>query len=192
LLKSTADAYSDLDGPALIDRKVAELVVMGGTYPGPRRSYNFWGSGPNVAAYVINTWKGRITFVGDDVGKDVKAGKPLMDYGPETDPIRMAYLYYGYGKPLSSWDPLTIVYAADGLGELFELGNEVGYNHVEDDGTNHWVYDEKRTDQRFLRLKVSNETAAAKLDGFFLDAAHAYAKEKRPTPPPPGLSQNEL
>jgi hypothetical protein len=192
LLNSTADAHSSLDGRSLVTQKVSELVAMGGGYPGPRHSYNFWGSGPYVAAHVLNNWEGPITFVGDDVGKHVKAGKPLIAEGPGSDPVRMAYIYYGYGRPLSSWDPLTILYAADGLGKLFKFGNEFGHNHVEANGSNRWIYDEKRTSQHFLRLKESNKTAATKLDRLFLNAARKYAKESQPEPNAPRPDHNEL
>lgn len=148
---------------------------MGGGYPSGR-SWNFWGSDPNLAAHVISTWEGRIVYVGDDVGKYVKTGGLLMTSGPATDPVCMAYIYYGYYAPLSSWDPLAILYAADGLGDLFKLGNEYGYNHVEaSDGSNQWIWDEQRQDQFFLRLKADNETAAARVDELFLQGAEKFA-----------------
>ena len=82
---------------------------MGGKYP-KGRSWNFWGSKPALAAQVLDTWDGPITFVGTTVGKDVLVGGPLIRSDLEDDPIRMAYIYYGFGKPLPSWDPLVSVY----------------------------------------------------------------------------------
>lgn len=170
LLNSTADSYSDLSGRDLAARKVAELVVMGGGYPSGR-SWNFWGSNGSLAAHVINTWVGRMVFVGDDVGKDVKSGGELMSAGPKTDPVRMAYIYYSYYEPASSWDPLAILYAIGGLGGLFKYGNEYGYNHVDAYGANRWVWDRKVQNQFFLMLKVNNKTAAEELDWLFLKGA---------------------
>ncbi|KFZ00088.1 hypothetical protein V500_01176 [Pseudogymnoascus sp. VKM F-4518 (FW-2643)] len=158
LLNSTADSYSDLSGRNLVARKVAELVVMGGGYPSGY-SWNFWGSNSSLTAHVINTWDGRVVFVGDDVGKDVKSGGELMSAGPKTDPVRMAYIYYSYYVPASSWDPLAVLYAIGGLGGLFKLGNKYGYNHVEAGGANR------------------NETAAAKLDRLFLQGALSVAEQ---------------
>lgn len=176
LLNSTADSYSDLSGRDLVARKVIELVVMGGGYPSGH-SWNFWGSNGSLAAHVVNTWEGRMVFVGDDVGKDVKSGGELMSAGPKTDPVRMAYIYYSYYEPASSWDPLAILYTIGGLGELFEYGNEYGYNHVDADGTNRWVWDQKVQNQFFLRLKVSNETAAEELDRLFYKGAMSVAEQ---------------
>ncbi|KAK5654473.1 hypothetical protein OQA88_7101 [Cercophora sp. LCS_1] len=170
LLNSTGDRWSDLTGRELVSKKVKELVVMGGGYP-TGHSYNFWGSNGSLSAHVINTWEGRITFVGDDVGKHVLSGAPLMKDAPETDPVRMAYIYYTYYRAHSSWDPLAVMYAIHGAGGLFRFGNEYGYNHVEQNGSNRWVWDEDARNQHFLRLKVDNETAAAELDRLFLEGA---------------------
>lgn len=157
-------------------RKVLELVVMGGGYPSDH-SWNVWGSDPGVAAHVMNTWEGRVVFVGDDVGKYVQTGKLLMDEGPTTDPVRMAYIYYSYFRGRASWDPLAIVYAAQGLGDLFELGNDYGHNYVEPNGTNRWIWDVQSRNQFFLRLRARNETAAAEIDRLFLDGASNYASQ---------------
>ncbi|KAK4185618.1 inosine-uridine preferring nucleoside hydrolase-domain-containing protein [Podospora australis] len=170
LLNSTADSYSNLSGRELVSRKVAELVIMGGGYP-TGRSWNFWGSNASFTQHVVNTWDGRMTFLGDDVGKYVMTGGPLMRKGPGSDPVRMAYIYYAYYNPQSSWDPLAVLYAIHGLGDLFVEGNEHGYNHIEPDGTNRWVWDKKVTHQHFLRLKSSNESAAVEIDRLFIEGA---------------------
>ena len=170
-MNSTADDYSDLDGRRLIARKVSELVIMGGGYPSGQE-FNFWGSSPSLTAHVVNTWEGRMVFLGDEVGKNVKSGRKLMSVGPSTDPTRMAYIYYTYCKPRASWDPLTILYAINGLGSMFRFGNKFGYNHVEAaDGSNKWARDQNAHNQFFLELAVDEETAAAELDRLFLRGA---------------------
>lgn len=152
---------------------------MGGSYP-KGHSYNFWGSDPSLAAHVINSWDSFIpmTFIGDDVGKHVLSGGPLMKSDFTDDPIRMAYIYYMYTNPRSSWDPLTILYAANGLGSFFELGAKVGRNHIEENGTNSWITDARPGTQHFLRLKASNKTAAIEVDRLFLAAAKRFSKKK--------------
>ncbi|KAK8039514.1 inosine/uridine-preferring nucleoside hydrolase [Apiospora rasikravindrae] len=169
LLNSTAD---------LIRRKVERLVVMGGMYPAGRE-FNFFGDDPALAAHVVNSWRGLtpMVFSGGELGGSVLSGTRLMVEGPATDPVRQAYLWYTYGAPRPSWDPLTVLFAMDGgVGELFEYGNEIGYNHVFANGSNAWMYDEAVTDQRFLKLRVSNETAAAELDRLFLVGANSVGK----------------
>ncbi|KAI0527814.1 inosine/uridine-preferring nucleoside hydrolase [Xylaria bambusicola] len=176
LLNSTADDYSDLDGRELVARKVSELVIMGGGYPSGHE-FNFWGSNASLTAHVVHTWEGRMVFLGEEVGKPVKSGGRLMSEGPSTDPARMAYIYYTYYSSRQSWDPLTLLYAMNGLGSLFQFGNEYGYNHVEADGTNRWVWDEKVRNRFFLKLAVDEETAAAELDRLFLEGAFSVTTQ---------------
>ncbi|KAK7947937.1 inosine/uridine-preferring nucleoside hydrolase [Apiospora aurea] len=180
LLNSTADSISPFNGIELIRRKVERLVVMGGMYPAGRE-FNFFGDDPAFAAHVVNTWRGLtpMVFSGGDLGGDVFSGTGLMrdESLAGKDPVREAYLWYTYGAARPSWDPLTVLFAMEGgLGDLFEYGNEVGYNQVFANGSNVWVYDEAITDQRFLKLRVSNETAAAELDRLYLDGARAASK----------------
>lgn len=175
LLNSKADEFSELDGRELAKTKVAELAIMGGKYP-KGRSWNFWGSNPSLAAHVLDTWDGLITFLGDDIGKHVLAGGPLMASDLKDDPIRMAYIYYGFGEPLPSWDPLTVLYCANGLGSVFEVAERCGYNKINADGSNEWVYDGTPKGRQYLRLKVGNEIAATELDRLFLVAAQRFSK----------------
>jgi hypothetical protein len=175
LFNSTADAYSTMSGPELIAAKVAELVVMGGEYPSGR-GYNFWGDNPATAVLVVNNWKGRITYSGGEMGRNVFSGAPLTVDGPESDPVRAAYRWYvGYNTSRQSWDPLTVLYACHGLGALFEYVNDFGYNHVFPNGSNTWVYDQTKTSQHWLRLKVDSVTAGQELDRMFLKGAKSVS-----------------
>ncbi|CAJ2512631.1 Uu.00g007500.m01.CDS01 [Anthostomella pinea] len=170
LLNSTADSYSDLDGPSLIAEKVTELVVMGGGYPSGYE-FNFWGDNPLLTAHVVNNWKGPMVFSGTELGGNVTSGGPLMSRGPPGDPVRQAYIWYTYGTPRFSWDPLTVLYTVNGLGSLFEYGNKYGYNYVHPNGSNEWVYDEAVTDRHWLKMAVSNTTVAGELDRLYLEGA---------------------
>ncbi|KAK1476661.1 hypothetical protein CTAM01_15389 [Colletotrichum tamarilloi] len=170
LLNSTADAISNLTGPALIASKVSELVVMGGEYPSGRE-FNFFGDNPSHTAHVVNNWKGRVVFCGTEVGSIVLSGAKLLAEGPVSDPVRQAYIYYNFYRPRQSWDPLTVLYAMQGLGDIFEYGNKYGRNFVHANGSNEWVYDRNVTNQHWLNLKVDNTTAAAALDKLYLEGA---------------------
>jgi len=172
-LNSTADVFSPLTGPELVAAKVSELVIMGGDFPSGYE-WNFWGDNPSHTAHVVNTWKDLtpIVYSGSDLGKHVLSGSKLVAGAPENDPVASGYLYYTYNKSARpSWDPLTVMYAMDGLGDLFEFANEFGYNWVDPDGSNEWVYDSSITTQHWLKLKVNNETAAAEVDRRFLEGA---------------------
>jgi inosine-uridine nucleoside N-ribohydrolase len=181
-MNSTADLYSELTGLELLRSKVSELVIMGGGYPSGHE-FNFWGSNPHFTAHVVHNYPGRMVFVGVDIGMDVKTGGPLMSRGSKKDPVRMAYIYYGYYTLRPSWDPLTILYAVNGLGDLFAVEDDHGYNHIESNGTNRWIYDGHSRNQSYLRLKVDNEVAAADLDKLFLETAMKFDKTRERNSP---------
>ncbi|POS72471.1 inosine/uridine-preferring nucleoside hydrolase [Diaporthe helianthi] len=170
LLNSSGDSYSELTGAELVERKVAQLVVMGGAYPSGHE-FNFWGYDPAATAYVINNWKGPMVFSGSELGGNVTTGGGLMTRGPVSDPVRAAYFYYTYNTSRFSWDPLTMLYAINGLGDLFEFGNDDGYNFVHPNGSNAWVVDENFRNQHWLKLKVDNVTAASVLDEMMVEAS---------------------
>ncbi|KAK3990131.1 inosine-uridine preferring nucleoside hydrolase-domain-containing protein [Cladorrhinum sp. PSN332] len=171
LMNSTSDNYSPLSGEDLIARKVSEMVVMGGQYP-HGREFNFYGRNASLTAHVVNNWKWSVAYAGFELGENVKSGKRLMAEGPGGNPASMAYKWYTYGEPRASWDPLTVLYAIDGLdGDLFEYGNEVGYNFLNADGSNEWVYEQGVKNQHFLRLKVSREQASEEVERRLLNAA---------------------
>ncbi|PLN85688.1 inosine-uridine preferring nucleoside hydrolase-domain-containing protein [Aspergillus taichungensis] len=173
LLSSTADDFSPLIGLELVMDKVQELVVMGGSYPSGRE-FNFFGYNSTAAAHVVNTWPGKATFVGNQVGLHVISGARLTIEGPANDPVRAAYLC-GEKRSRSSWDPLTLLYGIEGLGGLFRLGSETGHNYVYPDGRNVWKWWNDGRSHSYVDLAVSNETAGAILDERFLPGAMGVA-----------------
>jgi inosine-uridine nucleoside N-ribohydrolase len=179
LLNSTADQYSNCSGYELVEKKIRELVIMGGGYPSGHE-FNFWGDNPSYTAHVVNSWPRSValTFLGTEIGEMVSSGAALTLYGPTNDPVKAGYEWYvGYNTTRFSWDPLTTAYACQGLGTWFEYGNVDGYNHVWPNGSNVWREDEGRTNQHYLRLKVGNETVARELDELYLRGARMRAKE---------------
>lgn len=61
LLRSKADKHSDLNGAALVARKVRSLVQMGGAYAGSRVEWNFGACGSNPTTCGSYSTLGRIT-----------------------------------------------------------------------------------------------------------------------------------
>lgn len=185
LLNNTSSGYE------LIQSKVHEIIIMGGTYPGPGWEFNF-GEFPLETKTVLENFPSnvRVTFSGFELGGVVFSGgglKKRCDEDKEerdNSPIRAAYEWYvGRCSTLrESWDPITTLYGILGLkggvnplngGEdLFEYGNVGGggYNKiVESNGTNLWIDDGQQHNQRWLKLAegVSNVTLAEILDGFY-------------------------
>lgn len=152
------------------------------------------GSNSSLTAHVVNNWPGKMTFsgmglsppsahlciahttTGSELGGNVTSGASMTVKAPAGDPVAAAYRWYtGYNVSRFSWDPLTVLYACEGLGDLFGYANEFGYNHVHPNGSNEWVYDETETKQHWLQLRVDNETAARKIDRLFLEGAVSAA-----------------
>ncbi|KAL5363716.1 Inosine/uridine-preferring nucleoside hydrolase domain-containing protein [Aspergillus floccosus] len=179
LLNSTADEYSHLSGPELVAAKVNELVIMGGGYPSGHE-FNFWGYSPAATTHVVNAWPGAMVFSGAELGENVFSGARLMVEGPSDDPTRAAYLWYnGYNNSRYSWDPLTVLYAVEGKGGIFEFGNDSGYNHVHPNGTNVWRSNAGQYPQHYLRLAVSSITAGKRLDELYLRGAGMFSASNR-------------
>ncbi|KAI9934545.1 hypothetical protein ASPWEDRAFT_175272 [Aspergillus wentii DTO 134E9] len=175
LLNSTADCYSQLSGLELVTAKVSELVIMGGDYPSGYE-WNFYGFGPAITAHVVHTWPSAMTFLGSQVGENVLSGRRLVEEGPDADPVRSAYIWYnGRDKARYSWDPLTTLYAVQGLGELFKYGNSGGHNHIYPNGSNVWLPESKGNSQHWLELAVPPTAAGKVLDELFLDGARRFA-----------------
>ncbi|KAI5916992.1 inosine-uridine preferring nucleoside hydrolase-domain-containing protein [Camillea tinctor] len=175
LLSSTNDTYSSFPGTDLVTAKVKELIVMGGSYPSGRE-FNFFGYNSTATAHVVNNWPTPVTFSGSELGNYVFSGARLSLEAPENDPVRGAYIWYnGYNKSRNSWDPLTMLYAIEGLGRVFRFGNFGGHNYVYPDGQNEWRSESNGREQHYLELVVSNQTAGSVLDHMFIQGAKRAA-----------------
>lgn len=189
----TSNTSSGSSGYELVQQKVREIIIMGGTYPGPGWEFNF-GEFPLATKTVLENFPSnvKVTFSGFELGGVVFSGGGLKlkkqccdEEERDNSPIRAAYEWYvGRCSTLrESWDPITTLYGILGLkgggvkplngGEdLFEYGNVGGggYNKiVESNGTNLWIDDGQQHNQRWLKLAegVSNVTLAEILDGFY-------------------------
>jgi hypothetical protein len=67
-----------------------------------------------------------------------------------------------------------VLYACQGLGEIFEYEGMRGYNYVFPNGSNEWVYGVEK-EQRYLKLQVSNVSAANELERLYLKRARMWA-----------------
>jgi hypothetical protein len=54
---------------------------------------------------------------------------------------------------MASYDPVTVLYGALGLGEVFEFADLRGFNEIADDGRNSWIEDGVERGRRWLKLK---------------------------------------
>ena len=103
LLQSGPDKWSSLSGKELVQKKVRHLWMMAGKYPEGKEN-NFIRSKRSIkAGYIICTeWPTEITFLGYEVGIQVKAGGNLS----EDDLLHKVLVAHGSAEGRYAWDPL--------------------------------------------------------------------------------------
>jgi hypothetical protein len=110
LIQSQPDSVSNLDGLALVKKKVHELVVMGNTTYGDTYIYSKW---PTKIVWTLG------------LGTTVYTGRSLQA-APEDNPVRFAYEHYGTPAQNAmkdgrgSWDLTAAWFAVRGSGDLWD------------------------------------------------------------------------
>ncbi len=128
LLQSPADAYSPLDGRALVKAKVHSLVSMAATLPAGRE-YNVI-MDYRAAEAIFTTWPTPIYLSDFHIGFPIYTGySHITDPAAiEADPLPLSYHLYTKNsahKPVGdncSYDLTAVQFAAEGEGELYGLG----------------------------------------------------------------------
>ena len=140
LLKSEGDEITKMSGKELIAKKVNEWVCMGGNFPDDPAIDNVnFTRDASPALYCLKNYEGRITFIGRDIGHNIYFGNELHSSADKSILKRSYQLHRGrYGD---NWDhhtadPSTILYAAYGLGENFEV--QTGSMILHDDCSFEW------------------------------------------------------
>lgn len=141
-LRSQADDISDLSGEQLIREKVSELVVMGGYFPEGGKVVFADGNemGPEfnivcdiaAAKYVSENWPTPIVCTGFEIGYRILTGQRLLDMFDNFNPVRRSYELY-CNSARHSWDQTAIVYAAEGMSDLWDL-SDPGHIMIDDSG----------------------------------------------------------
>lgn len=127
---------------ALVARKVARTVIMGGEYPAA--SVPEWNFGLDLPATrgVVATWPTPAVYDGFEIGAQVFAGNRVCATHPAGSPVRAVFdLLYGCGTSQTdgTWDPTAAYYAVAGTDRVYALAGAGGHNTVAADGTNAWV-----------------------------------------------------
>lgn len=116
-----------------------------------------------------------MTFSGSELGSKVFTGQNLEQLAEESSPVLAAWRWYANGHQSemrrASWDPVTVLYAVLGVGEVFEFANRGGFNELLEDGGNEWV-DEGGEERgwHWLRLKdgVTEERVGEMLESSYV------------------------
>jgi inosine-uridine nucleoside N-ribohydrolase len=138
---------------ALLARKVAVTVIMGGEYPSA--STPEWNFGLDLAATrrVTANWPTPIVYDGFEIGTRVFVGNHVCAAHPAGSPVRAAFdILYGCGNQQTdgTWDPTAAYYAIYGTADVYQLAGRGGHNVVHPDGRNAWTPGARH--QRYLLL----------------------------------------
>ncbi|MEO0572806.1 MAG: nucleoside hydrolase [Bacteroidota bacterium] len=179
LLDSKADDRSPLDGQKLIEAKVKEVVIMGGQFPeGERREWNFDGNMVGVTKDVLKKIQAPITFLGYEIGVDLKTGEVFNDL-PKESPLYLGFYHFSKYAPWlnhqfkgkiydnSTYDQTAVLYAVrDGVGDYWTR-SENGICIPDDTGRNTWEISEG-SNQTYLMLNWPKQKMESEIEKFML------------------------
>jgi len=138
LLLSKPDSISELNGVALIKKKVKQLVSMGTEYPkGDEWNIRIC---PDGAKLVADQWPTIIVYSGFEIGKVILTGERLITETPDTNPVRIAFEtnpMVDSKKNRCSWDETAVLFGVRGLSDYWTMGS--GKIQIADDGKNIWT-----------------------------------------------------
>jgi Inosine-uridine preferring nucleoside hydrolase len=121
LLTSPPDEHSDLNGKALVEKKVRAWVPMAGTFPSGHE-FNT-DINPAVSHAVLEGWPTPIVFSGFEIGQSIGTG-PGLRATPTSNPVRRAYELFNGLTGRASFDQTAVLYAVRGLaGKLDDTWN---------------------------------------------------------------------
>lgn len=182
LLASGPDAHSDLDGRALVERKVRLWVCMGGHFPRGREHNILMDTQASVEA--VAQWPTEIVFSGWEIGRDVRTGARLAETA-RANPARRAYELFNNLRPHRSWDQAAVLYAVRSIDEgpasdYWTLSDPGRIVIDPDDGSNTWQDDPDGT-HRYKRVNRSPELIAAEIDELMAHEPVAPVAIRSPT-----------
>lgn len=170
LLKSGADQFSNLDGRALVAKKVKKWVAMAGAFPGGSE-FNI-NQHASASCYAINNWPTQILFSGVEIGNKILTGNKLSKQGSKSSPVRWVYTYClsTYENKVSekrnSWDQTAVLCAVRDPEKYFYVIQN-GTFVCNQDGTNTWN-PHKNSNHSFLVHKFSYSYVEEIIDDLML------------------------
>jgi hypothetical protein len=187
LLRSEPDQYTPLPGKILLEKKVKEVVIMGGKFPEGDDEWNFNGNMPGVTKYVLAHLQVPVVFSGFEVGMEIKTGRVFNQLDP-IHPLHVGFKHFSANAPWmkeqyrgeildnSSFDQTAVLYAVrKGVGTYWEL-SERGFCLADDQGGNRWVPDPQGS-HTYLKLKMDAEEVAGVIESIMLNRPSSYSKK---------------
>lgn len=178
LLESYPDKYSSLNGKTLLHTKVKEMVIMGGNFPESEYEWNFGGDMPGVTKAVLEQIDLPITFLGAEIGGQIRTGEVFNDL-TKDHPLYLGFYHFSKHAPWvkdrfkgniidnATFDQGAILYAArNGEDEFWERIND-GRCIADSAGGNSWI-EELNSNQSYLKLIMPISEAETKFESFML------------------------
>jgi len=154
LLQSQPDEYSDLNGLALVKKKVKRLISMAGSFP-QGREYNVC-TDSAASVIVFEQWPTPITLSGFEIGNVILTGKRLVASGITNSPVKDVF-FMGLKVDVngrSSWDETAALVGVRGCRDYFDTVK--GRMIVAPSGYNTWV-DDPAGNHEYLVWKMPKE-----------------------------------
>ena len=179
LIKSGPDAYSNLSGKELLEKKVKEFVIMGGQFPEGKSEWNFNGEMPGVTRFVLQNISVPVTFSGYEIGIVIKTGEVFNEINPNT-PLYVGWMHFSrnaswikqnfVGKILdnATFDQTAALYAIRNGVSTYWDRIEGGYCDPDEVGGNRWI-EGAVTNHSYLKLKVNPEEMATLIESIMLN-----------------------
>ncbi|MEL6863746.1 MAG: nucleoside hydrolase [Bacteroidota bacterium] len=178
LLQSAADSISPLNGKELIERKVKEVVIMGGQFPSGEKEWNFDGDMPGVTQFVLEQLRVPIVFSGYEVGLVIRTGAVFNELDPAT-PLYVGFKYFSehapwikenyQGKILdnATYDQTAVLYAVKGGLGKYWTKVEGGYCQADSIGGNEWISGTV-SNHSYLKLLMDTEELAGIIESMMM------------------------
>ncbi|HTD41398.1 MAG TPA: nucleoside hydrolase [Mucilaginibacter sp.] len=179
LLNTGTDEYSQLNGRALIAKKVKLLVCMAGKFPS---GYEFnVMKDAKASQNVFSSWPTQAIFSGFEIGAKILAGLPLIHNDTiKNDPVKDVFrISIPLAKEDSlgrkSWDETAVLVAIKGYSQFYTL--HAGKMIVADDGKNTW--DDSGNGQAYLVEKVDYKEVEKLINELIMHQPGLKVKAKR-------------
>lgn len=123
LLKSEPDDISPLSGKELVQKKVGQLYVVGGSYPdGFSNNFHFTRNARQSIDYVNKNWGKPIVFSPGQTGGPLVCGKLLQDIDIKWEDVVTRSLYnFGTDRGRAAWDPFGVWICGLGCSDITQV-----------------------------------------------------------------------
>ena len=178
LLNSKADSISPFSGKELFERKVSEVVIMGGHFPEGEKEWNFDGGMPGVTKRVLENITVPVVFSGYELGVEIRTAEVFNKLN-KNHPLYVGYLHFSANAPWvkenfkghildnATFDQTAVLYAVrNGVGIYWDKIDD-GICVPDDLGGNKWI-EKKGSNHSYLKLKMTKDDLSRLIDSLML------------------------